>query len=202
MSQTATPEPAAATEAAPPTAAEVCARYDASEAVRDLLDDDAPPDAFLERLIQQGRYADAVAFLARWLPTAEAVWWGCLCAWEACRPDPSPEEDAALSVVVDWLGEPSEANRRRAEAIARPAKPAKPPSPAQALAMAVFLSGGSISLADLPHVDPPPDGAAASVAGAVERAALRAPVDSADERRRQFLLIGMQIAQGENHWEK
>jgi hypothetical protein len=68
--------------------------------------------------------------------------------------------------------------------------------------MAVFLSGGSISLPDLPHVDPPADGVAGTVAGAIERAASRAPVDSSDERRRQFLLVGMQIAQGENHWEK
>jgi len=202
MSQTATQEPATDPEAAPTTAAEVCARYEPSDAVRDLLADDASPDAFLALLIEKGLYRDAVAFLARWLLKAEAIWWGCLCAWESCRPNPSPQDDAALKAVVDWLREPSEANRRRAEQLARRSKPTKASTPAKALATAVFLSGGSVSLPDLPHVDAPPDGVAASVTGAIERAASRKPADAADARRRQFLLVGMQIAQGDNHWEK
>src|SRR6266436_6656134 len=109
--------------------------------------------------------------LARWLPKREAVWWGCLCAWDAARPNPPPKEDAALRAVLRWIHEPTEANRRPLQTVSDAAGGTG--SPAGCLALAAFFSAGSLTLPGLPVVPPPVEATAAAVAGAIMLTAAR-----------------------------
>jgi hypothetical protein len=189
---------AAPVEVRPKTAAEICCQYEPSDEARALLTDDASPAAFLDALIQAERYADGIHFLARWLTKREAVWWGCLCAWEDCRPEPPENVDAALRAAVGWVLEPNEDNR---QACRRRAREAGMKTPAACVALAAFYSGGSISLPGLPEV-PAPDGSCAKlVAGALTLAAGRGKPPEIKNRRQTFLRLGLEIIEGKNRWD-
>ena len=67
--------------------------------------------AVVERLTGQMLHDDAIRYLAHALPKRNAVWWGCLCVWQAYRTGQSPKEKAALQAVITWLQEPDEGRR-------------------------------------------------------------------------------------------
>jgi hypothetical protein len=81
-----------------------------------LLRDAMDPGEYLDALTEQRLYRDALQFVAHLLPPRFAVWWGCLCAWHAARPEPPSVVAEALHAAVRWVLDPSEANRRAAEA--------------------------------------------------------------------------------------
>ncbi|MEJ7639474.1 MAG: hypothetical protein WKF75_16235 [Singulisphaera sp.] len=94
------------------SAVEVCGRFAPGEAAKGLLREDQTPRQFLDVLIENGEFPDAVRFLAYALPKREAVWWACLCARTASGPNPPAPILAALrrrGVGSD----PSEENARR-----------------------------------------------------------------------------------------
>lgn len=190
MSQT-TPEP-------PPSAAAVAQPITLSEAARRLLRDGQPPGAYFQQLMENGLFRDAVQFSAHLLPKAEAVWWGCLCVWASARPNPAPTHVEALRATVRWLRQPSEENRRAAEAAGRAAGR---DTPAGALALAAFWSGGSMSRPGLPEVAPAPHLTAKTVAGAVLMAATQGGPAAVEQRYRQFLALAADVDSGKNHWE-
>src|SRR5688572_17376575 len=136
------------------TAWDVCRRYEPSNLALALLRRGQTPKAYFDLLVQNGLDADAISFLARLLSKPEAIWWGCLCVWNAARPNPSPAAEAALEATLRWLQEPTEAHRRAAEEVARKVGVAKP---AGAVAQATVFATGSMSLPGLPEVAPPGD---------------------------------------------
>lgn len=165
------------------TATEMARPLPLSSAARDLLDERSSPDDYLARLDRHGLYTDAYLFLAHWLPRREAVWWGCQCAWHVFRPMP-PEPDAAgLVAAVHWVLDPSDANRRAVEAAA---------------AAGEQSTGGELARAAGEEPDP---ASAQRIAGAVLRLAAVGPEDQAEERRRLFLRLGLELAHGRNRWE-
>lgn len=184
--------------AAQPTAAEVCERYEPGKQARALLDARLAPAAFFGRLCRAKLYSDAVRFAAHLLPPREAVWWGSLCAFEVYRPSPPPAQSAALRAAARWIREPTEENRRAAEA---PAQEAGAADPAGAVAVAAFWSGGSMSRPGLPAVPPPPFLTARTVAGAILTAVASADPDKREERFRQFLRMAVGVSLGKNRWE-
>ncbi len=183
---------------APPSVLKICEDIKLGDPARELLDDELTPKAYFDLLAQNGLDDDAIRFIARWMPKREAVWWGCLCAWSVCRPDPSEEVDAALKAAVRWVQDPSEDNRQAT----RPRRKApKSRTPARRVALAVFHSSGSISLPDLPEVPPAPATTAKMIAGAVGLAANQGAPSKIADRRRQFLRLGVEVVSGENSWE-
>src|SRR5262249_61133554 len=100
----------------PQKAVEIANQADLGDEARGLLRDDLTADAYVARLRERGLWADAIRFLAHRLPKREAVWWGCLCAWKVSRPNPPEKEAAGLQAAVRWVREPTEDNRRTAEA--------------------------------------------------------------------------------------
>lgn len=147
--------------------------------------------AFFNRLVGHQRHEDAFRLAAYAFPKPQAIWWGALCLWNASRPTPPPEVDAILKAIVTWLKEPSEGHRRAVEKTGNAIKFAQP---AGALALAVFASGGSISLEGLPHVEPAPGLTAKSVALAVGLLA-RKPGDKA-ARMAGFAALAGDVASG------
>jgi hypothetical protein len=100
--------------------------------------------------------------------------------------------------VVRWLQEPTEPNRRLAETAAEQAGTT---SPAGTLAQAAFWSGGSMSRADLPPVEPPPDTANRTVAAALLAAATADPAQ-AIEAYTLFLSLAREVSTGKSRWVK
>lgn len=174
----------------PPKAAAICAQFELGEDACALLEPDDSADYFLTTLIENRLFVDALRFTAYRFSKREAVWWGCLCAWEVCRPKPKQVVSTALQACALWVKDPSEENRRATQA----AGDAALGTPAGSLALATFLSGGSMSEPNLPVVEPGPLLTAKLVAEAVLHASRQVPETPACQRR--FLGIASEIALG------
>lgn len=167
-------------------------------AMRWLESDTAPRD-FLDRLLAEGLQAEAIRFLACALPKREAVWWGCLCVWQACRPGSSPGQRADLGSAMRWVLDPSVV-KRQACVQAEPMAALR--TATGSLALAVVWSGGSLSRPDLPVVPPPEYLTGRAVANAILLAAVQREPQQYLHHCRQFLTLGLEVADGKNRWIK
>lgn len=134
--------------------------------------------------------ADAVRFLALALPRFESLAWASRILEEEARDRRLPSRDRqALDFALRWLGDPDDARRRAAfEA----AEAAGDRAPERMLALAVFFSGGSISMPDLPPVLPPPESSGTFTGAAVLAAAFR--TDDPDQVLDRALNLGEAVA--------
>ena len=162
-----------------------------------LLEEEMTPQAYFDRLLAQNLLPEARSVLAQAMPWRRALWWACLCALDA-YPDRLPEGVArAVEVVVRFVHDPSEANRREAERIGQSLNGARLEG---LLTLAAFTSWGSISLPHLPVVPAPPCATGRLVGGCVYLASvIRSPARYKNVMR-QYLAIGLEIARGENLW--
>ncbi|QEL19442.1 DUF6931 family protein [Limnoglobus roseus] len=172
----------------PQTAAEVYAKYPIHPAAAALDRGATDGQTFLAALVAAGQYRDAVTFLANALPIRESLWWACECAGDG------PATEACRQYVC----EPTDANRRAAWAAA---EAADFDTPGATAAVAAFLSAGSLSEPGLPAV-PPPDGVAATAVAntIILAAAVNGPPTLADERYREYLIVGTAVADGARRW--
>ncbi|MEO6811368.1 MAG: hypothetical protein ABI353_19840 [Isosphaeraceae bacterium] len=152
--------------------------------------------AFLGLLLEQGLDPDALRFIAHALPKREAVWWACQCV-RAVASDLAPAVASALDATERWVAEPNEENRREAGLAAEAAGVGEP---AGCAAMAAFWSGGSLGPANLPDVPPGDDLTGRGVAGAVLLAAVSVEPERAPEKFRQFVKLGLDVAEGNLRW--
>jgi len=182
----------------PQTALEVCRQYVPGKSARAVLRQGQTPKTFFDSLVQQRLYPDAVGFLARLLTRQEVIWWGCLCAWDTARPNPSPAAQFALQAALRWLQEPSEEHRRGAEQAARKVGVQ---TPAGAVAQAVAFAEGSLSPAGCPEVAPPEDLTALTIAGAVRCCAAELIAAGEECVYPQLLRFGLEVASGQNRWQ-
>ena len=174
------------------TAAQVAEHCPLSDEGRALLGAKLTPARYVASLIAEKMYADAIRFTAFNLTKREAIWWGALCLWNAIRPEspratPAPTA-AVFRALIAWLQDPSEPNRRAVESAA---DEAGANTPQGQLAMAAFVSEGSISRPDLPEVLADPWLTARYVSGVVLTAAqTRKPPNRADLQRSFLVLAG------------
>jgi hypothetical protein len=179
------------------SSSQVCRQLSLSAEARSLAGDGCGPGDLFQRLRRGSLQADAIRLLPHLMPKRRAVWWGCLCVWQAHPHDLSPEALDALAATVQWIEQPDEANRRACETAAQRVGLETSPG---CLAMAAFWSGGSMSRPDLPTVAPPPDLTAKVVGGVVLLAAAEYEPLRLHEHYEQFLLLGEQVARGELPW--
>lgn len=175
------------------SAAEVCKRFELSDEVKSLLEQNATPEGFLRALLEKQLYQDAVRFLAFALPKREATWWACLCARAALGDKPRPETVNALALAEKWVYEPTEDTRRAAMAAA---ETAKFDAPSAWAAAAAFWSTGSIAPPETPMIMAPDDQTGKAVIGAVLLAAVSTGPEKINDLCRSFLSQGLDIAQG------
>lgn len=168
-----------------------------NEQARSLVVAERRPRQILDALVEADHLADAIRFLAMVLPKRSSVWWGALCTWSAYRESAPDDDRAALEATLRWLHSPAEIHRRSAEAAGRKASVR---TPAGALAMAAFMSGGSISRPQLPPVAPPAHATGRLVAGAVLLAAVRCRPLEYRNHYRQYLAVGLDVADGHLEW--
>lgn len=133
-------------------------------------EDLAAPDHFAA-LRANGADADALGFIGHALPRLEAVAWAARLLDEESRTRTlAVENRQTLDRSLRWLDEADEPTRRAAY---EAALDADDDAPERLLGFAVFFSGGSISLPDMPPVLPPPEACARCATGAVMLAAHR-----------------------------
>ncbi|MFO1235957.1 MAG: hypothetical protein U1F24_02820 [Alphaproteobacteria bacterium] len=159
-----------------------------------LIEDEAP-EVFFDRLRAEGAQDDALAFLAAALPRRAAIAWGRDCVGRTARSARlRPADMAAYSAVGAWLEDPSDDRRRVAFEAAGNAEYATPEA---LLALAVFLSGGSIAAAECPQPAPvAPDICGRIVGAAVTLAAVRVPPALIADTKSAFLDRGRAFATG------
>ena len=176
-------------------ASEVCSHFALGDTARRLLTPELTAEKYLELLIQNKQYMDAVRLLAYALPTREAIVWANSIAHQFSQDNPSEEFTKALAAVEKWLSEPNDENRRAA---LKAAELAEFSTPAGCAALAVFFSGGSVAPPDGPVI-PPQDGSAANaVVGTILIAAVLKDPEKAEVKYQAFLSEGQKIAAGDN----
>lgn len=189
-----TPDP---TLPPPPDAAAVARLFRLSAPARPFVAPGTTTRAAFDALVAAGHLADARRLLAHALPPRRAVWWATLCLRHAAAKSPfeTPEEDLAFDAVGRWVLAPSESTRRGAEAAGWAASPT---TAAGILAMACFLSGGSISRPGLPGVFAAPHLAGRLSGVVVYLSSVRFDPANYLYHLRQYLVIGQQVAAGAN----
>lgn len=176
-------------------AGQVTALFDLGKESARLLDEEESPAAFFDKLCAGEHLNDAISFLAFALPRRSAIDWGHACVGASQRfAEMLPPDMAAYSAAGAWLDDASEERRWVAHDVGRQADTDKPEA---LLAMAVFVSGGSITPANSPQQVPsPPDLVGRLIGGAVTLAAMRLPPDGAKKAKADFLRFGAHFAEG------
>ena len=175
-----------------PSAEEYCRHLELSDEARPLLEPGLPPEQYLDRLIAGGLFPDGLRFVGGWLPKSEAVRWACRCVQGLLGRQLTVGEQRAFDAALCWAAEPSEENRRQAEAAA---EKNQFNGPASWLALGAFWSGGSLAPPDLPEVPPTEGLTAQALAAALVLAAARADPRRINECCREFLQKGRELAQ-------
>ena len=165
---------------------------------RELLGQSTSPIDFIHRLMAADCDSDAIRFLAQAMPIRESIWWGLLCVWRVFGPTPEEKEVWAIQSVIQWVNDPNETRRRAASSAAHAVGNSTAPG---CLANAVFWSGGSIAKVGMPTAHAPETSAAKAVGGAILLAAAKIKkAPKCREFRREFILLGLDVARGKNLW--
>lgn len=172
-------------------AAELCQRHaiPLSDEGRSLCSNGLSPRQFFDRLREAGHLADARRFLAYVLGRRRGLRWALACATEVLE-----AETPLLAEVERFLDDPSEERR----AMLRDRGLAEPPESSLGyLALAAFLSGGTVSLPDLPFVPPAGSVTARLVSVSVYMSSIESGAEHYRQRLEAFLELGLQLAQAE-----
>jgi hypothetical protein len=172
--------------------------FELSDEARSLMRGSMTPREFVTVLVSKELLDDALQFLSCTLAKPNLIWWGVLCVWHGYRSGPPKKEQAALSSIVAWLRQPDDAHRRAAHTAGAQAGLE---TPAGLLSMAVFFSGGSISLPKLPIVNPPPFVAASCVSNALTLCLARFPAAEQLTMKHQFLHLAQEVSEGKHSWQ-
>ncbi|MGB2862303.1 MAG: hypothetical protein WBC05_03170 [Sedimentisphaerales bacterium] len=174
------------------TAAEICQDFDLQEGAKAHLSEEPTPEQFMERLVRDNLFSDAVRFLVYALPERQAVWWTCLCT----RTVPCGDQISvqALQAAEAWAKDPAENSREAALVAGRKHNFEMPGAPAAWAAMAAGWSSGAAASTNEDEPAPPEHLTAHAASGAIILTATAEP-DRANEVYRKFLETGVQIAQ-------
>jgi len=152
-----------------------------------LLRDDSTPETFLAALEKQELYEDAVSFQAHKLSPSDGVKWALACIRELESPEQKAKKSASLEAADRWVLAPGDPARWAAK---EAADKSTDTSPADILAIGVFMSGGSITPPGSPEIQPPPYSAQKLISGSVRVTVLTHEPQHAAERFKRALVLG------------
>ena len=179
------------------TIAPIIERYEPTEEAQALLAPALAPQQTVELLMEAKLYFDTVQFLAHALPMIDGIYW----ASEAVALRANEWNDTELHAInsaKQWLQQPNETNRIRADQLAE--RVGLEVAPAW-VAKAVYWSGtGSIVAPELPAVMPPAFLYGHAVAAAISIAAAVPAWQEQDMGAEAYYLkvieLGLNIARG------
>jgi hypothetical protein len=154
---------------------------------------------YFRLLMAKGCVLDARRVLAHVLPKRHALWWGLLCAWEAARPRPPENVTEVLSGVGRFIADPTEARRRAVEELA---SLVRHDTSAYCLAMAAFLSGGSMSKPDQAVVLPKFFLTGRLVGVAVYLASVAREPLKFNQRLEHYIRLGLELSREPQPWAR
>jgi hypothetical protein len=164
---------------------------DAAEALAGQLDA-PPPQAFA--MLRKAEAQAAARFIAQCLPRFDAMQW--LYRALARTPAATPAHAEIRTAINGWLGDPSDKRRRHAFDLAQALGIDNADS---AAALALFLSGGSMTPPELDQGVQPPVGVfGKAVAGTILLAGLARGPEHFDAELDALLQIGLDLAEAED----
>ena len=152
-----------------------------------LLREDSTPETFVGALEKQELYEDAVNFQAHKLSSSDGVKWALACIRELESPEQKAKKSASLEAADRWVLAPGDSTRWAAK---EAADKSADTTPADILAIAIFMSGGSIAPRESPEVQPPPYSAQKLISGSVRVTVLTHEPQHAVERYKRALALG------------
>jgi len=173
------------------TTPELTAIANCSRQARELATPEVAPPDFLNTLEERQLYYDAILFLAHIMEPKPSIEWACKAIHELQPPGEPIAGQDCLTIAETWLKAPADPLRFTARDTA---EKSGLEAPADCVAMAVYLSGGSVTPPDTPEVDPPPYGAQRLCSGAILMAAVLNDPQHVVERQRKALALGRQCA--------
>ena len=176
----------------------ICDAAELSDEARDILATDVHGRVFVEKLVADEQYADAIAFLAHALPRREAVWWAWLCARAAAGEKPPASVIASLEATKTWIAEPTDSHRRAALDAAEVAGIG---TPAGCAGLAAFLCGETLGPAEAPPAPPGEYAAAKAIGGSINLAAVADLQRDLAARYAEFVQQGLELAERTKLWE-
>ena len=179
------------------TLEQVCRAAELSDEALALLGDQSDGPGYVQLLADKGHYPDATRLLAYALPQRPAVWWAWVCSRRANGETPTAPVQAALDATKQWIAEPTDANRREAMRLATEVEFG---TPAGCAGLAAFFCGESISPPDRDPVPPGEYMAAQAISGCISLAAVFTEPEKAEEKFREFVKQGLEVAQRTNLW--
>ena len=176
-----------------PNALSICQGLELEDQASALLSEFPATTDFIDQLLEQKLYPDAVRFLAHALPKREATWWACLCARKGLTEKTPPIQVKAIELAEAWVYKPVDENSKLSY---QAAEAAGYKNPASWAATAAFWSGSNIS--PIPEAVIPPDEKlyAKAVIGAVMLAATQGEPNQIESNYALFLKQGLNIASG------
>jgi hypothetical protein len=169
------------------TAKELSETASVSGPAQALVQDNSTPDSYLDSLEKQELFPDAIRVMAYKLPTDAGIKWASACIKELRSPESKQEKDESLEAVDQWVKTPDDTTRFAAKDTA---DKSKQDGPSKILAMAVYMSGGSLAPAGAPDTPPPKYSAQKIVAGTVAVTILSYEPEKAKERYQKALKLG------------
>jgi hypothetical protein len=176
------------------TAEAVAWRAPLEKPARALLAEGMTPLQYLETLMQNGHFADAVYFLAQAMPKTEAIIWGHTCLRQVLIEPAKPVADT-VAAVGRWIMDRNDTNRRACKAAAAH-DDVGAGNVAGALAMAVFWSGGSIAPPGAKSIAPKEDLCGKAVGTSLFLASVQTEPHKSPDKLKTFALQGIQFASG------
>ena len=175
------------------TVKELSEKAGVSGAADALATEDSTPSTYLESLEKAELYQDAIRFLAFKLPPDAGVKWASGCIKQLRAPEKKDQKDEPLDACDLWVKTPGDQTRWAAR---NAADKAKEPGPSNMVAMAVFMSGGSMTPPGSPETPPPPYIAQKFIAGSVLVVVVSHEPEKAKERYQQALKLGKTLDRG------
>jgi hypothetical protein len=156
-----------------------------------LLREDSTDATFLDSLERESLHDDGIRFLAMKLPVADGIKWALQCARELLLAEKRDRQKETLEAADKWLQAPSDTTRWDAK---NTSDRLKAEAPANVIAMAVYLSGGSVAPPGSPSAEPPPLLAQKMVSASVQVSVLSDDLQHLKERNQRALVMGRKLS--------
>lgn len=154
--------------------------------------------ALFERLAGAGLAIDALKVAAAALPKREAVWLALRCVQSLANDATPPVQRAALDAARAWVDEPNDERRRATNDAAEKAGLDKPFG---CVALAAYMSGGSLGPPDVPPI-PPAEFLCGVASGlALEIALRQVPRTETGAVEKRFLALAREVDQQRAPWD-